>query len=98
MDGLERWRRRATLESGWQGTVLLLRSDAHGRADHHASNLFEWGAGGALQCARSSWLHQRQPPLAGGARRQAFPAARKRGKGPGATLDVVVNWPALLRR
>jgi hypothetical protein len=39
----------------------------------------------ALRCADSGWLHGRQPPLAGGARRPAFPPAGKHRQGSGAT-------------
>ena len=93
MDGLERRWGGAALESGRQGTIVFFRSDADGCAGQPTSNILERCAGGALRRARSVRLHQRQPPLAGGAPDgKRFLLLTNAGKDQAPPLEVVVNW------
>src|SRR4051812_44996811 len=83
MAGVEsRWRRTA-LEPGRQGAVLLLRPDAHGRADRAAANVLKRRPHRAVRRAHSAWLHERRSAVADCARWDALPPARRGREGPG---------------
>ncbi len=99
MDGFERRWRGAALEPGRQGTVLLLRSDAHGRAGQRASRRSRTVRQSALfdapvQAGYTNDSHRWQVAPDG----KRFLLLTNAGKDQAPPLDVIVNWSALLKR